>query len=70
MSKKVSVVLLCDLHDEQDVEAAETAAFGVDGAALRGRAVRAPRPEAAGGRGALCDRGQAQRRSPPVVALA
>ena len=32
MSQKVNVVLLCDLHDEHDVEAAETAAFSVDGA--------------------------------------
>jgi len=32
MAQKVSVVLLCDLHDEQDVEAGETATFGVDGA--------------------------------------
>ena len=32
MAQKVIVVLLCDLHDEQDVEAAETAVFRVDGA--------------------------------------
>lgn len=33
MAQKVSVLLTCDLHDEQDVEAAETAVFGLDGAA-------------------------------------
>lgn len=32
MAQKVHVLLICDLHDEQDVEAAETAVFSVDGA--------------------------------------
>lgn len=32
MAQKVSVQLVCDLHGEQDVEAGETAVFGVDGA--------------------------------------
>lgn len=32
MAQKVTVQLLCDLHDEQDVEADETVVFGVDGA--------------------------------------
>lgn len=32
MAQKVSVQLVCDLHGEQDVEASETAVFGVDGA--------------------------------------
>ncbi len=32
MAQRVSVVLVCDLHDE-DVEGEETVAFGLDGAA-------------------------------------
>lgn len=32
MAQKVSTLLLCDLHDEQDVEAVGTTLFGIDGA--------------------------------------
>ncbi len=31
MSQKVQVMLVCDLHDEDEVEGAETVAFGLDG---------------------------------------
>ena len=33
MAQKVHLLLLCDLHETQDVEAAETVLFGVGGSA-------------------------------------
>lgn len=75
MAQKVSVQLVCDLHDDQDVEAAETAAFGVDGASYElelceehGHQLRAAAaPFVAAGRRTAGGSRSAQSRTKPIT---